>query len=122
MVQHCFRDLGVDAVLVVARTTTNQPRKGCIRTFAQWLKQSAISLVIYNVPGRTGCNIAAATTLRLAHEVENIVAIKEASGDLAQIMAILRGRPNHFRVLSGDDAASSARRAGRGRPDLCRFK
>jgi 4-hydroxy-tetrahydrodipicolinate synthase len=65
-----------------------------------------LPVVIYNVPGRTGCNIAAATTLRLAHEVENIVAIKEASGDLAQIMAILRNRPEHFRVLSGDDAVT----------------
>jgi 4-hydroxy-tetrahydrodipicolinate synthase len=58
------------------------------------------------VPGRTSSNIAAATTLKLAREVENIVAIKEASGDLSQIMAILRERPEGFRVLSGDDAVT----------------
>jgi 4-hydroxy-tetrahydrodipicolinate synthase len=61
---------------------------------------------MYNVPGRTGSNIAAATTLKLAREVPNIVAIKEASGDFAQIMAILRERPSGFRVLSGDDAVT----------------
>jgi len=58
------------------------------------------------VPGRTASNIAAQTTLRLAHDVENVVAIKEASGDMAQIMAIMRERPLNFRVLSGDDAVT----------------
>jgi 4-hydroxy-tetrahydrodipicolinate synthase len=61
-------------------------------------------VVLYNVPGRTASNLAAATTLALAREVDNIVGVKEASGDLAQIMAILRDRPAGFRVLSGDDA------------------
>ena len=60
--------------------------------------------MIYNVPGRTSCNIAAETTLRLARDCENIVAVKEASGNLSQIMEILRERPEGFRVLSGDDA------------------
>ena len=63
-------------------------------------------VVLYNVPGRTASNIAATTTLALAREVENIVGVKEASGDLAQIMAILRDRPAGFRVLSGDDAVT----------------
>ena len=101
------RDLGVDAVLVVAPYYNKPTQEGLythFRTVAEAVNN--LPVVIYNVPGRTGCNIAAATTLRLAHEVENIVAIKEASGDLAQIMAILRGRPNHFRVLSGDDAVT----------------
>jgi 4-hydroxy-tetrahydrodipicolinate synthase len=61
-------------------------------------------MVIYNVPGRTSCNISAETTLRLARDCDNIMAIKEASGNLAQIMEILRDRPEGFRVLSGDDA------------------
>jgi 4-hydroxy-tetrahydrodipicolinate synthase len=60
--------------------------------------------VLYNVPGRTSSNISADTTLRLARDVENIVAVKEASGNLSQIMEILRGRPDGFRVISGDDA------------------
>ncbi len=65
-------------------------------------------VVIYNVPGRTSSNISAQTTLRLAREVGNIVAIKEASGNLSQIMEILRARPDDFRVLSGDDSFTLA--------------
>ncbi|PYS50269.1 MAG: 4-hydroxy-tetrahydrodipicolinate synthase, partial [Acidobacteria bacterium] len=61
-------------------------------------------VVLYNVPGRTSSNIAAQTTLKLAREVENIAAVKEASGNFSQIMEILRSRPENFRVLSGDDA------------------
>ncbi len=60
-------------------------------------------ILLYNVPGRTGRNITAATTLKLATEVENIVGIKEASGDLAQCMQILRDKPSDFMVVSGDD-------------------
>jgi 4-hydroxy-tetrahydrodipicolinate synthase len=63
-------------------------------------------LVIYNVPGRTSSNVAAATVLSLARAVPSVVAVKEASGDLAQIMAILRERPTGFLVLSGDDAVT----------------
>ena len=101
------RDLGVDAVLVVA-PYYNKPTQEGLYTHFRAVAEAVndLPVVIYNVPGRTGCNITAGTTLRLAHEVENIVAIKEASGDLAQIMAILRGRPEHFRVLSGDDAVT----------------
>lgn len=101
------RDLGVDGVLVVAPYYNKPTQEGLyvhFRTVAEAVPD--LPVVIYNVPGRTGCNIAATTTLRLAHDVENIVAIKEASGDLAQIMAILRGRPDHFRVMSGDDAVT----------------
>ena len=101
------RDLGADAVLVVAPYYNKPTQEGLYTHFRAVAEAvSNFPVVIYNVPGRTGCNIAAATTLRLAHEVDNIVAIKEASGDLAQIMAILRGRPEHFRVLSGDDAVT----------------
>jgi 4-hydroxy-tetrahydrodipicolinate synthase len=62
--------------------------------------------MLYNVPGRTSSNIAAQTTLRLANDHENIVAVKEASGNLSQIMEILRERPANFSVLSGDDAVT----------------
>jgi len=61
-------------------------------------------IVLYNVPGRTGRNMTAATTLRLANEVPNIAGIKEASGDMAQCMLILRDKPEDFIVVSGDDA------------------
>jgi len=101
------RDLGVDAVLVVAPYYNKPTQEGLyshFRAVAESIKD--LPVVIYNVPGRSGCNIAAATTLRLARDVDNIVAIKEASGDLAQIMAILRGRPENFRVISGDDAVT----------------
>ena len=61
-------------------------------------------ILLYNVPGRTGRNLCASTILRLANEVENIAGIKEASGDMAQCMEILRDKPDHFLVVSGDDA------------------
>jgi 4-hydroxy-tetrahydrodipicolinate synthase len=65
-----------------------------------------LPVVLYNVPGRTSSNIAAPTVLALARDFPNVVAVKEASGDFAQIMAILRGRPPGFLVLSGDDAVT----------------
>jgi 4-hydroxy-tetrahydrodipicolinate synthase len=99
------RDLGADAVLVVAPYYTQPTQAGLyahFHTVAEAVED--VPVVIYNVPGRTGSNISAPTTLRLARACKNIVAVKEASGDLAQIMAILRERPANFRVLSGDDA------------------
>jgi 4-hydroxy-tetrahydrodipicolinate synthase len=101
------RDLGVDAILVVA-PYYNKPTQEGLYTHFRAVAEAVndLPVVIYNVPGRTGCNISAATTLRLARDVQNIVAIKEASGDLAQIMAIIRERPDHFRVMSGDDAVT----------------
>jgi 4-hydroxy-tetrahydrodipicolinate synthase len=101
------RALGADALLVVAPFYNKPTQAGLFehfRTIAEAV--SDLPVVLYNVPGRTSSNIAAATTLKLAREVENIVAIKEASGDLSQIMAILRERPEGFRVLSGDDAVT----------------
>jgi 4-hydroxy-tetrahydrodipicolinate synthase len=61
-------------------------------------------IILYNVPGRTGSNIAASTTVRLANEIENINGIKEASGNMTQCMQILRDKPQEFLVVSGDDA------------------
>jgi 4-hydroxy-tetrahydrodipicolinate synthase len=74
------------------------------RAIAEAVPQMPIML--YNVPGRTSSNIASQTVLRLANDCENIVAIKEASGNLSQIMEILRERPAGFSVLSGDDAVT----------------
>ena len=103
------RELGADAVLVVAPYYNKPTQDGMLAHFRAVAEAvPGLPVVIYNVPGRTSSNISAQTTLTLAREVENIVAVKEASGDLAQIMAILRARPENFRVLSGDDAVTYA--------------
>ena len=103
------KELGVDAVLVVAPYYNKPTQEGLYQHFRAAARAVApLPVVIYNVPGRTSSNIAAATTLRLAREVENIVAVKEASGNLAQVMEILRARPANFLVLSGDDALTLA--------------
>jgi 4-hydroxy-tetrahydrodipicolinate synthase len=96
--------LGADAVLVVAPFYNKPTQQGLYAHFRAIAEAVDLPVVIYNVPGRTSCNISAETTLRLARDCENIVAVKEASGNLAQIMEILRGRPEGFCVLSGDDA------------------
>ncbi len=78
------------------------PQRGIVAHFRAIADAVSIPIIVYNVPGRTGSNIEAATTLELA-EHENIVAVKEASGNLAQIGEIIRHRPARFTVLSGDD-------------------
>jgi 4-hydroxy-tetrahydrodipicolinate synthase len=98
------RSLGADAVLVVAPYYNKPTQHGLYAHFRAVAEAVDLPIVIYNVPGRTSCNIAADTTLRLARDCDNIVAVKEASGNLSQIMEILRDRPEGFRVLSGDDA------------------
>jgi 4-hydroxy-tetrahydrodipicolinate synthase len=101
------RELGADAVLSVAPYYNKPTQEGLYVHFRAVAEAvSGLPVVIYNVPGRTSSNIAASTALRLARDVENIVAVKEASGNLSQIMEILRGRPDGFRVLSGDDAVT----------------
>ena len=101
------RGAGADAILVVA-PYYNKPTQGGLvahfRAVAEAVEE--LPVVLYNVPGRTASNITAATTLTLARERTNIVGTKEASGDLAQIMTILRDRPPNFCVLSGDDAVT----------------
>ena len=99
------RELGVDGVLTVAPYYNKPTQEGLYAHFRAIAESvSGLPVVIYNVPGRTSSNIAAETTLRLARDVENIVAVKEASGNLSQIMEILRGRPDGFRVISGEDS------------------
>ncbi len=99
------RALGADAVLVVAPFYNKPTQDGLYAHFRAIAEAvSDLPVVIYNVPGRTSSNISAQTTLRLARDVSNIVAVKEASGNLSQIMEILRDRPAGFRVLSGDDS------------------
>jgi 4-hydroxy-tetrahydrodipicolinate synthase len=101
------RDLGADAVLQVAPWYNKPTQEGLYAHFhaiAEAIPETPIML--YNVPGRTSSNIGAQTVLRLARDCENIVAVKEASGNLAQIMEILGSRPANFCVLSGDDAVT----------------
>jgi 4-hydroxy-tetrahydrodipicolinate synthase len=101
------RATGADAVLVVAPYYNKPTQAGLTAHFtAVAAAVPGVPVVLYNVPGRTASNIQAATVLGLARDVENIVGVKEASGDFAQIMAILRDRPQAFRVLSGDDAVT----------------
>ena len=101
------RAAGADAILVVAPYYNKPTQAGLVAHFRAVAEAvDVLPVVLYNVPGRTASNISAATTLTLARERDNIVGTKEASGDLQQIMAILRDRPPHFRVLSGDDAVT----------------
>src|ERR1044072_2959805 len=100
---------GADAVLIVAPYYNKPTQEGLyqhFRTVAEAVE--GLPVVLYNVPGRTSSNIAADTTLRLARNIENVAAVKEASGNLAQIMEIIRNRPEGFLVLSGDDAMTFA--------------
>ena len=101
------QDLGADAVLQVAPWYNKPTQEGLYAHFrAIAAAVPDMPIMLYNVPGRTSSNIAAQTTLRLARDCENIVAVKEASGNLSQIMEILRERPKGFAVMSGDDAVT----------------
>jgi 4-hydroxy-tetrahydrodipicolinate synthase len=83
----------------------NKPsQEGIFQHYKMVAASSPLPIILYNVPGRTGRNMSAATTLRIANEIPNVIGIKEASGDMAQCMQILRDRPKDFLVLSGDDA------------------
>lgn len=101
------REAGADAALVVAPYYNKPTQEGMFAHFSEIARSvKGFPIMMYNVPGRTSSNISAATTLRLAEAHENIVATKEASGNLSQIMEILNGRPRNFRVFSGDDAVT----------------
>jgi 4-hydroxy-tetrahydrodipicolinate synthase len=94
---------GVDAILSVAPFYNKPTQEGIYQHFSAIADAVELPIVIYNVPGRTASNIEAATCLRLAEEIPYIAGVKEASGNLAQIMEILRHRPAGFGVWSGDD-------------------
>jgi len=95
---------GVDAILSVSPAYNKPTQEGIYQHFKAISEVCPIDIILYNVPGRTSSNMEASTTLRLANDHENVVAVKEASGDMEQIMIILRDRPKGFKVLSGDDA------------------
>lgn len=94
---------GIDAVLSVAPYYNKPGQKGLFSHFKAFANSCPLPVILYNVPGRTGCNISSDTCIELANECENIVAVKEASGDIAQIMRIIKGKPENFSVISGDD-------------------
>ncbi|HET7704893.1 MAG TPA: 4-hydroxy-tetrahydrodipicolinate synthase [Thermoanaerobaculia bacterium] len=102
-------DLGADGILTITPYYNKPTPDGLRRHFgaqAEALdkKKSGFPMIMYNVPGRTGLNMTAETTLRMAREIPNIIGVKEASGNMEQILTILRDRPKGFLVLSGDDA------------------
>ncbi|MCL4511363.1 MAG: 4-hydroxy-tetrahydrodipicolinate synthase [Bacteroidetes bacterium] len=102
------KSIGADGVLSVAPYYNKPTQEGFYQHYAAIAETVDIPIVVYNVPGRTGSNIAAETTLRMAEEIPNVVAVKEASGNISQIMEILRGRPEDFSVYSGDDQIAFA--------------
>lgn len=94
---------GVDAVLSVSPAYNKPTQEGIFQHYKAVAAASPVPVLLYNVPGRTSSNMKAETTLRLANEVENIIGIKEASGDFAQCMQIVKNKPKDFMVISGDD-------------------
>jgi len=95
---------GVDAILSVAPFYSRPSQNGLYQHYKTVSEHSPLPVILYNVPGRTGCNIDADTTLRLANDCPNIIAVKEASGMMNQIMRIINHKPADFSVISGDDA------------------
>ncbi len=91
--------------LLIATPYYNKPNQaGLVAHYSAIAEKTKQPIILYNVPGRTGVNMTAETTLQLANSFENIIAVKEASGDLLQINAIVNQKPSHFEVISGDDA------------------
>lgn len=94
---------GVEGILTVVPYYNKPTQEGIYQHFKAIASATDKALILYNVPGRTVTNMLPATALRLANEFKNIVAIKEASGNLAQCMELVQGKPEHFAILSGDD-------------------
>lgn len=96
-------EAGADAILSVTPYYNRPTQEGLFQHFRAIAESVRVPVIVYNVPGRTGCNLEPQTLMRLA-EIRNVVGVKEASGNLGQIMEIIRQRPSGFAVLSGDDA------------------
>ena len=94
---------GIDAILSVVPYYNKPSQEGIYQHFKAIVNVSPLPIVLYNVPARTVTNMSAETTLRLAHEFDSVIAVKEASGNLAQIGEIIKNRPSGFQVISGDD-------------------
>ena len=95
---------GISGILSVTPYYNKPQQKGLVQHFKSVADMSPVPLILYNVPGRTGCNLAAESVLQLAEECPNVVGVKEASGNLAQAMEIIRNKPARLQVISGDDA------------------
>ena len=95
---------GIDGVLSVCPYYNKPSQEGLYQHFKAIAAATSLPVVLYNVPGRTGVNLKAETTVRLARDCENVVAIKEASGSLEQVDEIIKNKPKDFAVISGDDA------------------
>lgn len=95
---------GIDGVLSVCPYYNKPSQEGLYQHFKTISEASPLPVVLYNVPGRTGINMKSETTVRLANDCENIIAIKEASGSLEQVDEIIKNKPSRFDVISGDDA------------------
>jgi 4-hydroxy-tetrahydrodipicolinate synthase len=80
------------------------PQEGIYQHYMTVQEVSPLPIILYNVPGRTGSNMSADTILRLARDSQKFIAVKEASGNMAQVMQLLKHKPDHFKVISGDDA------------------
>lgn len=94
---------GIDAILSVTPYYNKPNQKGLYYHYKALASISPLPIILYNVPSRTCVNMSAETTLKLAHEFDNIIAIKEASGNMIQIMNIIKDKPKNFLVISGDD-------------------
>ena len=108
--------MGVDAVLLVTPYYNKPSQEGLYQHFRTVSEHSPLPVILYNIPGRSGVNMTAETTLRCAADFRNVIGIKEASGDICQMQRILDNRPEGFLVLSGDDGMtlSLMRRGGDG--------
>lgn len=95
---------GIDGILSICPYYNKPSQEGLYQHFKAIASDSPLPVVMYNVPGRTGVNMKAETTVRLAHDCENIVGIKEAAGSLEQVDEIIKGKPDRFDIISGDDA------------------
>ncbi len=95
---------GIDGILSICPYYNKPSQEGLYQHFKAISAATKLPIILYNVPGRTGVNMTAATTVRLAKDCNNIVAIKEASGNLEQINEIIKNKPSTFDVISGDDA------------------
>lgn len=94
---------GIDAILSVVPYYNKPSQEGLYQHYKAIATSTDMPIILYNVPGRTGVNMKAETTLRIAHDFSNVIAIKEASGDITQMDDIIKNKPNTFQVISGDD-------------------
>ena len=95
---------GIDGILSICPYYNKPSQEGLYQHFKAIAEASSLPIVLYNVPGRTGINMKAETTVKLARDFSNIIAVKEASGSLEQVDEIIKNKPDHFDVISGDDA------------------